>query len=155
MFDLGVISVAVQLLLILVLMALFSGRRHLRSHRRRYDNDGQHRPDPARPASRPSEAGAGPRTQPPPPRDGLRSDDLLPACFADTCADWAPRGGSRTAAAAARTDPRVEAIDLDPPLHCSALDLPFEDGVAVRRRRSADAVSSLSCTIGRPVHMHA
>ena len=154
MFDLGVISVAVQLLLILVLMALFSGRRHLRSRRQRYDNDGQHRPDPARPASRPSEAGAGPRTQPP-PRDGLRSDDLLPACFADTCADWAPRGGSRTAAAAARTDPRVEAIDLDPPQHCSALDLPFEDGVALRRRRSADAVSSLSCTIGRPVHMHA
>ena len=152
MFDLGVISVAVQLLLILVLMALFSGRRHLRSRRRRYDNDGQHRPDPARPASRPSEAGAGPRTQPPPPRDGLRSDDLLPPGFADTCADWTPLAAQPVERARGpAADPASDRIDLDAPLRCTALERPFDEA----DRAHARVRPVLSCTIGRQVHMHA
>jgi hypothetical protein len=154
--DLGVVSVLIELLLILVLLALYSGRRHLRSRQQRYR-------DPAAPRRRRTGDGAPASAARPEavavqaPRraertSGLRSDDLLPPSFADTCADWtplAPQPVERARGCAA--DPASNRIDLDAPLRCTALEQPFDEA----DRTHARVRPVLSCTIGRQVHMHA
>ncbi|MGR6806483.1 hypothetical protein ACU6VI_09325 [Sphaerotilus natans] len=154
--DLGVVSVLIQLLLILVLLALYSWRRHLRSRQQRYR-------DPAAPRRRRTGDGAPASAARPEavaveaPRRaertaGLRSDDLLPPSFADTCADWtplAPQPVERARGCVA--DPASAPIDLDAPLRCIALEQPFDEA----DRSLARGRPVLSCTIGRQVHMHA
>jgi hypothetical protein len=157
--DLGVVSVLAQLLLILVLLALYSGRRHLRSRQQRYR-------DPAAPRRRRAGGGApasaarleaaaeevaqaARRAQ---RISGLRSDDLLPPGFADTCADWTPLAAQQVERARGpAADPASDRIDLDAPLRCTALERPFDEA----DRAHARVRPVLSCTIGRQVHMHA
>ena len=156
--DLGVVSVLAQLLLILVLLALYSGRRHLRSRQQRYR-------DPAAPRRRRAGGGApasaarleaaaeevaqaARRAQ---RISGLRSDELPPG-FADTCADWTPLAAQQVERARGpAADPASDRIDLDAPLRCTALERPFDEA----DRAHARVRPVLSCTIGRQVHMHA
>ncbi|MCK6401007.1 MAG: hypothetical protein L6Q74_03700 [Sphaerotilus natans subsp. sulfidivorans] len=151
--GLGMISVLVQLLLILVLVALFSGRRHLRSRQHRYrDQTTPRRRRVVAAKAETAPAGANVAASRPGRISGLRSDDLLPPSFADTCADWtplAPQPVERARGCAAA--PASDRIDLDAPLRCTALERPFDEA----DRSLARVRPVLSCTIGRQVHMHA
>ncbi|MFM2345430.1 MAG: hypothetical protein RL654_183 [Pseudomonadota bacterium] len=149
--DLGMVSVLVQLLLILVLVALYSGRRHRRRCQQR-DRD-LARSLRRRAAAQAAVPAAPVAAAPCAGRiSGLRSDDLLPASFADTCADWTALAWRPDERAGARpADRGLDRIDLDEPLRCTALERPFEEADRARAR----ARPVLSCTIGRQVHMRA
>lgn len=168
--DLGTASILVQLFLIILLVALFSGRRHFSRHRDRYLSG-----PPTRPAasSRQDDAVPSPAPVPVPvparvdrtevvaARSGTGSngtgrvaEELLP--FADTCADWTSVDtgpeGARTRRAWDVTLDRV-CLDLEDPARSWAMLEPFEDSRPARalplRGVAAGPVTGLSCTIAR------
>lgn len=89
--ELDTASILVQLLLIFVLVAVFAGQRHLKARRERRRQPPGGTALPAMTA--PVQTGLppnGPRVLRAQPVVSLRvSEELLPPCFADTCADWA------------------------------------------------------------------
>ena len=93
--ELGTVSILVQLLLIFALVAVFAGHRHLKARRERLRSHPSAWPAPAEAQTQPQVHAAPPApvARPvllaPEPDNRLVSEELLPACFADTCADWA------------------------------------------------------------------
>lgn len=82
--ELGAVSVLVELLLILVLVLVFTGRRRMKSRQDRLAGIAPLSSSP------PSLAVPALVPLPPDPDEFSRvSEELLPTCFADTCADWA------------------------------------------------------------------
>lgn len=132
--ELGTISILVQLLLIFVLVAVFAGLRRLRIRRERRTLPGA-APAPA-PASSPpwpmvrAMSAAVPPAAPvlselptptwhaPVVAPNLVSEELLPGCFADTCADWA----QIPPASAKAPDTRFSLADWSAPTDHVALD---------------------------------
>lgn len=122
--ELGTVSILAQLLLILALVAVFAGRRHLKARRERL---GSPPPGPA-PAVAPVQAtvtavpvrAPRPVVLTPEPSSALVSEELLPACFADTCADWAHTEGEGAAGSPIPT--RFSLADWSAPTDRVALD---------------------------------
>ncbi|MEX8494863.1 hypothetical protein [Sphaerotilus sp.] len=93
--ELGTASILVQLLLIFILVVLFAGRRWMRIRRDRRDAPPGVTAPPGR-SSAPALPAAPARVELPPSvrrapvreAPDLVSEELLPPCFADTCADW-------------------------------------------------------------------
>jgi hypothetical protein len=168
--ELGTLSILVQLLLILVLVALFAGRRWMRLHRQRRDS--------APVAQRPASAATPPalavppapvladlplamrRTQAP-PVPSLVSEELLPPCFADTCADWAQVGPAPAQASSTRfsladwsaaTDHVALDTTPDPATLDWALDAQIEPPRVPRSTAVRGGRGAVSCTIAPPAH---
>ncbi|MDZ7858550.1 hypothetical protein [Sphaerotilus sp.] len=127
--ELGTISILVQLLLIFALVAVFTGLRRMRIRREQRDTTPGAAPGlsahTAAPAAPPAPAPvltelpvAGRRAPHPQGVSSHVSEELLPACFADTCADWA-----QVASAPARApDTRFSLADWSAPTDHVALD---------------------------------
>jgi hypothetical protein len=171
--ELGTTSILVQLLLIFVLVALFAGWRRMRIHRDQRDtHPGVTAPlaapwptaRPAAPALTPAPALAempfSMQGVPAQVAPILVSEELLPPCFADTCADWSQVGPAATQA----PDPRFSLSDWSAPTDRMeldalpdsasldwALDVPVETRHPVRATPIRSAMSSMSCTIAPQV----
>jgi hypothetical protein len=171
--ELGTASIVVQLLLIFVLVAVFTGRRHLRARRERRD---QH-PGAAGPRAPSAHAFHDPVTAAPqlvelPPvarraapastAESLVSEELLPPCYADTCADWAQIEPMPVKASAAPNtqfsladwSAPTDRVTLDQAPDAASLDWALDTRVeAPRPTRPVpirSGVSSMSCTIAQP-----
>lgn len=128
--ELGTVSILVQLLLILALVAVFAGRRHLKARRERLGSP----PSPPVPVPAPAVApvqvpvaaapvrAARPVVLTPEPSSALVSEELLPACFADTCADWAHMEGDGHGVADSPIPTRFSLADWSAPTDRVALD---------------------------------
>jgi hypothetical protein len=173
--ELGTASILVQLLLIFFLVAVFTGRRYLRVRReRRNQHPGSATlstspaPAPA-PAAR---AGLLPvphlvdlppmarRAAGAPQVQSLVSEELLPPCFADTCADWAqvdPVSGKAADAHfslsdwSAPTDRMALDHAPDPTSLDWALEVPLDALRPARPASGRSVASSMSCTIAPQV----
>lgn len=176
--ELGTASILVQLLLIFVLVALFAGRRRIRLHRERRDTT----PGAATPAATPwpSMRSAAPAVPPAPvlvelpvamrraPVQGVSSrvsEELLPPCFADTCADWAqvdpvpgkvPGQVPDTRFSLADWSAPTDRVALDSALDSAGLDWALEARVESPRATRPVPVRTggapMSCTIAPQVH---
>ena len=140
--ELGTWSILVQLLLIFVLVAVFAGRRHLRSRR-----DTRQPPTSMAPAPHPPAAARSPM----PPRPVLTDLppelplELVHPSFTDTCADWAPIAGAGAGpgpGGAARV--RFSLSDWSAPTDRVALDSPPDPAELVWAERTP---TPMSCTI--------
>lgn len=171
--ELGTISILVQLLLIFVLVALFAGRRRMRIRRQQRDAT----PGAALPVATPwpSVRSAAPAVVPAPvlaelpvamrraptqEASNLVSEELLPPCFADTCADWAPvervsdkAPNTRFSLAdwSAPTDHVALDVTPDPASLDWALETRVEPPRTPRPGPSRAGGVSLSCTIAPQV----
>jgi hypothetical protein len=169
--ELGTASILVQLLLIFVLVAVFTGQRHLRARRERRN---QHPGRAALPASPAPTARAVLPPVPPlvdlPPMarrssaaadaPSLVSEELLPPCFADTCADWAqvePVSGQAASTRFSLSDwsAPTDRVALnhapDPASLDWALDARVEASRPVRPAQGRSVASAMSCTIAPQV----
>lgn len=172
--ELGTISILVQLLLIFVLVIVFTGLRRLRIRREQRDTTPGAVPlaTAASPSTRTTaqaapavpalaELPAAVRRAPPPAAPHLVSEELLPGCFTDTCADWA-----QVASAPARLpDTRFSLADwsaptdhvaldttVDPATLDWALEVRVEPPHVPRPAATRAGGAPMSCTIARQVH---
>ncbi|WP_338413030.1 hypothetical protein [uncultured Sphaerotilus sp.] len=172
--ELGTTSILVQLLLIFVLVALFAGRRRMRIHRDQRDtHPGVTAPlaapwpaaRPAAPALPPAPALADmPFSMQRAPAQAapiLVSEELLPPCFADTCADWAQVESGTAQAPITRfgltdwsvqADPAVDGADHESSVLHWTLDTPAETARRARPVPTRSASAAMSCTIAPQVH---
>lgn len=172
--ELGTTSILVQLLLIFVLVALFAGRRRMRIHRDQRDTHPGVTVPPAAPwpTVRPAppslpatpalaELPASMRRVPMQQAPHLVSEELLPPCFADTCADWAQVESGTGQAPITRfgltdwsvqTDSVVNGADLDSSALHWTLDTPAESDRRPRPVPTRSASAAMSCTIAPQVH---
>ena len=171
--ELGTASILAQLLLIFVLVALFAGQRHLRARR---EQRNQHpgsaallpvaampMPSPSLPpvpvlAELPSTVARPPRQL---PAESLVCEDLLPPCFADTCADWAqvaPATGKAPDTRFSLSDWSAQtdhvALDSTPdPVDLGwAIDAPVQTPRVVRPTPLRAMAAAMSCTIVPQAH---
>lgn len=172
--ELGTISILVQLLLIFVLVAVFAGLRRLRIRRERRNTT---------PGAAPSTTAPWPSARTPSPAalpaapvltelplsvrrapvaaPSLVSEELLPGCFADTCADWAqmppapakaPDTRFSLADWSAPTDHVALDTTVDPATLDWALEVRVEPPRAPRPLASRAVGAPMSCTIAPQVH---
>lgn len=180
--ELGTASIVIQLVLIFLLVAVFTGRRHLRARRERRDQHPgaanppastlhpRHLPVPATPELvelPPTVRRAVPASN----AVRLVAEELLPPCFADTCADWAqvePVPGKPPVTPSVSSAPSApntrfsladwsaptDRVALDHAPDTASLDWALDARVETPRRvrpapaRSGDA--PMSCTIAQP-----
>jgi hypothetical protein len=172
--ELGTTSILVQLLLIFVLVAVFAGRRRMRIRREQRDTH----PGVSMPAAAPwptvrpaasalplapalAELPSSMRRAPAQAGPVLVSEELLPPCFADTCADWAQVESGTGQAPITRfgltdwsvqADPAVDAAGLESSSLRWALDPPAETARCARPVPTRSASVAMSCTIAPQVH---
>jgi hypothetical protein len=169
--ELGTASILVQLLLIFVLVAVFAGRRHLRARRepRSQQPGSAALPSSPAPSVQVSRASApqlvdlpplAQRTAGTPEAQSLVPEELLPPCFADTCADWAqvdPVSGKAADAHfslsdwSAPTDRMALDHAPDPTSLDWALEVPLDALRPARPASGRSVASSMSCTIAPQV----
>jgi hypothetical protein len=177
--ELGTASILAQLLLIFVLVTLFAGQRHLKARRERRNQHpgsaallpvaamGVPMPMPMPRSSLPSAPVLAelPPTVARPPRqlsaDSLVCEDLLPPCFADTCADWAqvaPATGKAPDTRFSLSDWSAQtdhvALDSTPdPVDLGwAIDAPVQTPRVVRPTPLRAMAAAMSCTIAPQAH---
>jgi hypothetical protein len=170
--ELGTASILVQLLLIFFLVAVFTWRRHQRARSERCNPHPGSATLPTSPAPAPAARAALPPVPhlvdlPPmvrravgaPQAQSLVSEELLPPCFADTCADWAqvdPVSGTAANAHFSLSDwsAPTDRMALDHAPDPASLDWALEAPVNAHPARPASGrsvASSMSCTIAPQV----
>lgn len=168
--ELGTISILVQLLLIFVLVIVFTGLRRLRIRREQRDTTPGTSPWPSARTAAPAVPPAPVLTELPvavrraPLQQGPNSrvsEELLPGCFADTCADWAQVASAPARAPDTRfsladwsapTDHVALDTSVDPATLDWALDVRVEPPHVPRPAATRAGGAPMSCTIARQVH---